>query len=106
MVSKMAILEHFGEGCLLQPPAPPERTEFSLDPTSNGDEEGTTSGGTSGDDIWGTPTSGGPDDESFTGSPVSIVRIVHAMVHILYTCIAACVDDRRARWYTYIELDY
>ncbi|XP_031778975.1 uncharacterized protein LOC100680007 isoform X2 [Nasonia vitripennis] len=54
---------------MLQPPAPPERTEFSLDPSSNGDEEGTTSGGTSGDDIWGTPTSGGPDDESFTGSP-------------------------------------
>lgn len=56
---------------MLQPPAPPERTEFSLDPSSNGDEEGTTSGGTSGDDIWGTPTSGGPDDESFAGSPVS-----------------------------------
>ncbi|XP_029662641.1 uncharacterized protein LOC115235174 [Formica exsecta] len=27
--------------------------------------KGTTSGATSGDDIWGTPTSGGPDDESF-----------------------------------------
>ncbi|XP_011503429.1 PREDICTED: uncharacterized protein LOC105366627 [Ceratosolen solmsi marchali] len=69
VVSKMSILEHFGEGCLLQPPAPPERTESSLDPCSNADEEGTTSGGTSGDDIWGTPTSGGPDDESFAGSP-------------------------------------
>ncbi|XP_014217909.1 uncharacterized protein LOC106646379, partial [Copidosoma floridanum] len=73
VVSKMSILEHFNEGCFLQAPVPPERTECSsLDPNSNGDEEGTTSGGTSGDDIWGTPTSGGPDDESFTGSPVRI----------------------------------
>ncbi|XP_017886338.1 uncharacterized protein LOC108628736 isoform X2 [Ceratina calcarata] len=68
VVSKMALLEQLGEGVsgyLLQPPVPPERTEFSLDPN---DEEGTTSGATSGDDIWGTPTSGGPDDESFTAS--------------------------------------
>ncbi|KAL2723811.1 hypothetical protein V1477_019043 [Vespula maculifrons] len=66
VVSKMVLLEQFSEGVggyLLQPPVPPERTEFSLDPN---DEEGTTSGATSGDDIWGTPTSGGPDDESFT----------------------------------------
>ncbi|XP_011302252.1 uncharacterized protein PsGEF [Fopius arisanus] len=72
VVSKMVFLEQLGEGVggyLLQPPVPPERTEFSLDPN---DEEGTTSGGTSGDDIWGTPTSGGPDDESFTASPPSI----------------------------------
>ncbi|KAK0179867.1 hypothetical protein PV327_005578 [Microctonus hyperodae] len=71
VVSKMVLLEQLGEGVggyLLQPPVPPERTEFSLDPN---DEEGTTSGGTSGDDIWGTPTSGGPDDESFTASPPS-----------------------------------
>lgn len=70
VVSKMALLEQLGEGVggyLLQPPVPPERTEFSLDPN---DEEGTTSGATSGDDIWGTPTSGGPDDESFTASSV------------------------------------
>lgn len=70
VVSKMVLLEQLSEGVggyLLQPPVPPERTEFSLDPN---DEEGTTSGGTSGDDIWGTPTSGGPDDESFTASPV------------------------------------
>ncbi|CAL7948000.1 unnamed protein product [Xylocopa violacea] len=68
VVSKMALLEQLGEGVggyLLQPPVPPERTEFSLDPN---DEEGTTSGATSGDDIWGTPTSGGPDDESFSAS--------------------------------------
>ncbi|XP_063972686.1 uncharacterized protein Psgef isoform X2 [Diachasmimorpha longicaudata] len=74
VVSKMVFLEQLGEGVggyLLQPPVPPERTEYSLDPN---DEEGTTSGGTSGDDIWGTPTSGGPDDESFTASPVSIER--------------------------------
>ncbi|XP_043276149.1 uncharacterized protein PsGEF [Venturia canescens] len=71
VVSKMVLLEQLSEGVggyLLQPPVPPERTEFSLDPN---DEEGTTSGGTSGDDIWGTPTSGGPDDESFTASPPS-----------------------------------
>lgn len=70
MVSKMAFLEQLSDGVgsyLLHPPVPPERTEFSLDAN---DEEGTTSGGTSGDDIWGTPTSGGPDDESFAGSPV------------------------------------
>ncbi|XP_051159071.1 uncharacterized protein LOC127280218 isoform X2 [Leptopilina boulardi] len=67
VVSKMTLLEHFGDQ-FLQPPQPPERTEFSLD--GQNDEEGTTSGGTSGDDIWGTPTSGGPDDESFTASPV------------------------------------
>ncbi|XP_025602970.2 uncharacterized protein LOC105691992 isoform X2 [Athalia rosae] len=70
VVSKMALLEQLGEvvgGHLLHPPIPPERTEFSLDP--NNDEEGTTSGATSGDDIWGTPTSGGPDDESFPMSP-------------------------------------
>lgn len=66
VVSKMTLLEHFGDQ-FLQPPLPPERTEFSLE---GNDEEGTTSGGTSGDDIWGTPTSGGPDDESFTASPV------------------------------------
>ncbi|XP_046416485.1 uncharacterized protein LOC124177759 isoform X1 [Neodiprion fabricii] len=69
VVSKMALLEQLGEvvgGHLLHPPVPPERTEFSLDPN---DEEGTTSGATSGDDIWGTPTSGGPDDESFPTSP-------------------------------------
>lgn len=69
VVSKRsALLEQLGEGIggyLLQSPVPPERTEFSLDPN---DEEGTTSGATSGDDIWGTPTSGGPDDESFTAS--------------------------------------
>ncbi|XP_043477014.1 uncharacterized protein LOC122508012 isoform X4 [Leptopilina heterotoma] len=65
VVSKMTLLEHFGDQ-FLQPPLPPERTEFSLE---GNDEEGTTSGGTSGDDIWGTPTSGGPDDESFTASP-------------------------------------
>ncbi|XP_058791920.1 uncharacterized protein LOC131664652 [Phymastichus coffea] len=65
VVSKMSIFEH------LTPPAPPERTDSSnLEaPGSNGDEEGTTSGGTSENDIWGTPTSGGPDDESFAGSP-------------------------------------
>lgn len=70
VVSKMVLLEQLGEGVggyLLQPPVPPERTEYSLDPN---DEEGTTSGATSGDDIWGTPTSGGPDDESFTASSV------------------------------------
>lgn len=70
VVSKMSLLEHFGEGVggyLLQPPIPPERTEYSLE---TNDEECTTSGGTSGDDIWGTPTSGGPDDESFAASPV------------------------------------
>ncbi|XP_043254645.1 uncharacterized protein LOC122398629 [Colletes gigas] len=68
VVSKMVLLEQLGEGVggyLLQPPVPPERTEYSLDPN---DDEGTTSGATSGDDIWGTPTSGGPDDESFTAS--------------------------------------
>ncbi|XP_033176569.1 uncharacterized protein LOC100749680 isoform X2 [Bombus impatiens] len=69
VVSKRSsLLEQLGEGIggyLLQSPVPPERTEFSLDPN---DEEGTTSGATSGDDIWGTPTSGGPDDESFTAS--------------------------------------
>ncbi|XP_076232377.1 protostome-specific GEF [Calliopsis andreniformis] len=68
VVSKMVLLEQLGEGVggyLLQPPVPPERTEYSLDPN---DEEGTTSGATSGDDIWGTPTSGGPDDESFTAN--------------------------------------
>ncbi|CAL1677028.1 unnamed protein product [Lasius platythorax] len=68
VVSKMVLLEQLSEGVggyLLQPPVPPERTEFSLDPN---DEEGTTSGATSGDDIWGTPTSGGPDDESFTAN--------------------------------------
>ncbi|XP_014484792.1 PREDICTED: uncharacterized protein LOC106749639 [Dinoponera quadriceps] len=68
VVSKMVLLEQLGEnvgGYLLHPPVPPERTEFSLDPN---DEEGTTSGATSGDDIWGTPTSGGPDDESFTAN--------------------------------------
>lgn len=73
VVSKMALLEQLGEvvgGHLLHPPIPPERTEFSLDPN---DEEGTTSGATSGDDIWGTPTSGGPDDESFPASPVRIL---------------------------------
>ncbi|XP_044595390.1 uncharacterized protein LOC123272572 isoform X3 [Cotesia glomerata] len=72
VVSKMVFLEQLSEGVgsyLLQPPVPPERTEFSLDPN---DDEGTTSGGTSGDDIWGTPTSGGPDDDSFTASPPSI----------------------------------
>lgn len=71
VVSKMALLEQLSEnvgGYLLQPPVPPERTEFSLDPN---DEEGTTSGATSGDDIWGTPTSGGPDDESFTANSVN-----------------------------------
>lgn len=70
VVSKMVLLEQLSEGVggyLLQPPVPPERTEFSLDPN---DEEGTTSGATSGDDIWGTPTSGGPDDESFTANSV------------------------------------
>lgn len=70
VVSKMVLLEQLGEnvgGYLLHPPVPPERTEFSLDPN---DEEGTTSGATSGDDIWGTPTSGGPDDESFTANSV------------------------------------
>jgi len=57
------------------PPVPPERTEFSLDPN---DEEGTTSGATSGDDIWGTPTSGGPDDESFTAnSVIMFVTTIH-----------------------------
>lgn len=69
---RSALLEQLGEGIggyLLQSPVPPERTEFSLDPN---DEEGTTSGATSGDDIWGTPTSGGPDDESFTASSVII----------------------------------
>ncbi|XP_033227024.1 uncharacterized protein LOC117179394 [Belonocnema kinseyi] len=69
VVSKMSLLEHFGEGVggyLQQPPIPPERTEYSLE---TNDEECTTSGGTSGDDIWGTPTSGGPDDESFAASP-------------------------------------
>ena len=73
VVSKMSILDHFGDNnSLLQAPAPPERTESSnLDP--NNDEEGTTSGGTSGDDIWGTPTSGGPDDESFNGSSVRFI---------------------------------
>lgn len=74
VVSKMVLLEQFSEGVggyLLQPPVPPERTEFSLDPN---DEEGTTSGATSGDDIWGTPTSGGPDDESFTTHSVIISR--------------------------------
>lgn len=75
MVSKRsALLEQLGEGIggyLLQSPVPPERTEFSLDPN---DEEGTTSGATSGDDIWGTPTSGGPDDESFTASSVMTTR--------------------------------
>ena len=68
VVSKMVLLEQLGEGVggyLLQPPVPPERTEYSLDPN---DDEGTTSGATSGDDIWGTPTSGGPDDESFTAT--------------------------------------
>ncbi|XP_015431493.1 PREDICTED: uncharacterized protein LOC107187831 [Dufourea novaeangliae] len=68
VVSKMVLLEQLSEGVggyLLQPPVPPERTEYSLDPN---DEEGTTSGATSGDDIWGTPTSGGPDDESFSAS--------------------------------------
>ncbi|XP_053988238.1 uncharacterized protein LOC128881323 isoform X1 [Hylaeus volcanicus] len=68
VVSKMVLLEQLGEGVggyLLQPPVPPERTEYSLDPN---DDEGTTSGATSGDDIWGTPTSGGPDDESFPAS--------------------------------------
>ncbi|XP_018368305.1 PREDICTED: uncharacterized protein LOC108764515 [Trachymyrmex cornetzi] len=68
VVSKMVLLEQLSEGVggyLLQPPVPPERTEFSLDPN---DEEGTTSGATSGDDIWGTPTSGGPDDESFSAN--------------------------------------
>lgn len=72
VVSKMVLLEQLSEGVggyLLQPPVPPERTEFSLDPN---DEEGTTSGATSGDDIWGTPTSGGPDDESFTANSVII----------------------------------
>ncbi|XP_057325089.1 uncharacterized protein LOC130667491 isoform X2 [Microplitis mediator] len=72
VVSKMVFLEQLSEGVgsyLLQPPVPPERTEFSLDPN---DDEGTTSGGTSGDDIWGTPTSGGPDDDSFTASPPSV----------------------------------
>jgi len=70
VVSKMVLLEH-----LLQPPVPPERTEFSLDPN---DEEGTTSGATSGDDIWGTPTSGGPDDESFTAnSVIMFVTTIH-----------------------------
>lgn len=76
VVGKMALLEQLGDGvggCLLQPP-PPERTELSLDPT---DEEGTTSGGTSGDDIWGTPTSGGLDDDSFTTSPVRACVSVH-----------------------------
>lgn len=70
VVSKMSILEACKPesiGYLLHPPTPPERAELSLD---QNDEEGTTSGGTSGDDIWGTPTSGGPDDESFTASPV------------------------------------
>ncbi|XP_015596759.1 uncharacterized protein LOC107268470 isoform X2 [Cephus cinctus] len=69
VVSKMVLLEQLGEGVggyLLHPPVPPERTEYSLDPN---DEEGTTSGATSGDDLWGTPTSGGPDDESFAASP-------------------------------------
>ncbi|XP_076160107.1 protostome-specific GEF [Ptiloglossa arizonensis] len=68
VVSKMVLLEQLSEGVggyLLQPPVPPERTEYSLDPN---DDEGTTSGATSGDDIWGTPTSGGPDDESFSAS--------------------------------------
>lgn len=74
VVSKMVLLEQLSEGVggyLLQPPVPPERTEFSLDPN---DEEGTTSGATSGDDIWGTPTSGGPDDESFTANSVMFMR--------------------------------
>lgn len=81
VVSKMVLLEQFGEGVggyLLQPPVPPERTEFSLDPN---DEEGTTSGATSGDDIWGTPTSGGPDDESFTTQSV-IISMSHTHTHI------------------------
>lgn len=76
VVSKMVFLEQLSEGVgsyLLQPPVPPERTEFSLDPN---DDEGTTSGGTSGDDIWGTPTSGGPDDDSFTASPVSLIQSI------------------------------
>ncbi|XP_076228035.1 protostome-specific GEF isoform X1 [Nomia melanderi] len=75
VVSKMVLLEQLSEGVggyLLQPPVPPERTEYSLDPN---DEEGTTSGATSGDDIWGTPTSGGPDDESFPASSVIIQTI-------------------------------
>lgn len=73
VVSKMVFLEQLGEGVggyLLHPPVPPERTEFSMDPN---DEEGTTSGATSGDDIWGTPTSGGPDDESFTANSVKLI---------------------------------
>lgn len=78
VVSKMVLLEQLSEGVggyLLQPPVPPERTEFSLDPN---DEEGTTSGATSGDDIWGTPTSGGPDDESFTAnSVIMFVTTIH-----------------------------
>lgn len=82
VVSKMVLLEQLSEGVggyLLQPPVPPERTEFSLDPN---DEEGTTSGATSGDDIWGTPTSGGPDDESFTANSVIIFETtIHEYSH-------------------------
>ncbi|XP_066594819.1 uncharacterized protein PsGEF [Prorops nasuta] len=65
VVSKVALLEQLSGGYLLHPPLPPERTEYSLEAN---DEEGTTSGATSGDDIWGTPTSGGPDDDGFTAN--------------------------------------
>ncbi|XP_020286362.1 uncharacterized protein LOC109855986 isoform X2 [Pseudomyrmex gracilis] len=106
VVSKMALLEQLSEnvgGYLLQPPVPPERTEFSLDPN---DEEGTTSGATSGDDIWGTPTSGGPDDESFTANSVIIfATTTHVIIHAfkstkleicksLQMCVAHKFNDR------------
>ncbi|KAJ8680402.1 hypothetical protein QAD02_016189, partial [Eretmocerus hayati] len=77
VVSKMSILEHIGgDGCqLLQPPVPPERTDASQTLEPNGDDEGSASGATSENDIWGTPTSGGPDDDSLTGSPPGLLSL-------------------------------
>ncbi|KAF7997743.1 hypothetical protein HCN44_009141 [Aphidius gifuensis] len=62
VVSKMVLLEQ-----LASPQLPKERNEFSI--LEQNDEDGTVSGGTSADDIWGTPTSGGPDDDSFNSPP-------------------------------------
>uniref|UniRef100_A0ABD2XP54 Uncharacterized protein n=1 Tax=Trichogramma kaykai TaxID=54128 RepID=A0ABD2XP54_9HYME len=88
VVSKMSIFEQLSTSMQQQqqtPPQPPERTDsggggLDLHAVNNFcDEEvaTTTSGATSGDDIWGTPTSGGPDDDHFHGSPPTHYSLSH-----------------------------
>lgn len=56
-------LKPSGDNHLDSPPDPGTNTSSS----GRGDDEGETSGATSGEEVWGTPTSGGEFEEELVG---------------------------------------